>query len=440
MAFERDEELNKRRDVRRKRQQARQKAEKRRRFRYIVAAAVLVIGTVALIAIARQRPASEEQPAVVANPTDSRDLPGSVTEAPTEAQGSWEKPPQTIHIAAAGDLNVTDRVVWSGQSGSVFDYTRAFMDVAPILSEADLSVLNFEGNLIGPPYGSASTSAPIEMIHALKNAGVDLLQVANSCSVNNGMLGLNATLDSIRAAGIEPVGAFSSNEQFRRSGGYTLCTVDGITVAVVAFTKGVGGLGMPSGSENCVNMLYTDYYENYRSIDTAGITSVLKAAASENPDITIALLHWGSEYNDSISDSQEKILNLMKKNGVDVILGTHPHLVHKIDFDETTGFLCAYSLGDFFGDGQRGGTNYSIILDLEITKDYDTNTTRVTDYTVTPVYILSEAETPESHRRVVRLENAMSAYELNFVDKVTSAAYTGMQTARERINDRIRGE
>ena len=89
----------------------------------------------------------------------------------------------------------------------------------------------------------------------------------------------------------------------------------------------------------------------------------------EKPDITIALLHWGSEYNDDISDTQKSIVNLMKKQGVDVILGTHPHTVQAIEYDELAGTLVAYSLGDFFGDASRGGTNYSIILDLEITKD-----------------------------------------------------------------------
>ena len=52
----------------------------------------------------------------------------------------------------------------------------------------------------------------------------------------------------------------------------------------------------------------------------------------------------------------------------------------------------AYSLGDFFGDAVRGCSNYSIILDLEITKDSSTGATRVTDWTYTPIYTLTENE------------------------------------------------
>ena len=55
-------------------------------------------------------------------------------------------------------------------------------------------------------YGTATVSAPTEMIQSLKEAGVDLLQMANSCVINNGLNGLTATLDAIRSAGIEPKG------------------------------------------------------------------------------------------------------------------------------------------------------------------------------------------------------------------------------------------
>ena len=210
--------------------------------------------------------------------------------------------------------------------------------------------------------------------------------VANSCSINNGLNGLNATLRAIRNAGIEPLGAYSSASEFRASKGYTITEVQGIKVAFVAFTKGLGGRGMPAGNENLVNLLYTDYATEYQKVDKERIETILKNVEAEKPDITVAMLHWGSEYNDDISKSQGTIISLLQKNGADVIIGTHPHLVQPIVYDEVAGTLVAYSLGDFFGDGERGGTNYSIILDIEITKDSSTGVTKVTDYSYTPIY------------------------------------------------------
>ena len=437
MASERDE-LNKRRRARVEQQKRRKAAQRRMRTRLVLAIVVLLASAAVIYNLARggDGPLIEAAP----NQIEIYGQAQETTEETTVPKSNLNREPTVIHLAAAGDLNITDKVVWSGQSGTIYDYTSAFMDVAPIFSEADLALLNFEGNLYGQPYGAATVSAPQELMIALKNAGVDLVQMANTTAIYNGVSGLQTTLANIRNAGIEPVGAYSSNSEFSRNNGYTICEVQGLKLAFVAFTKGFGGLGLPAGSEDCVNLLYEDYYENYETLNTNKINKVLKAVSAEKPDLVIALLHWGSEYNDTISNTQEKIASIMKKNGVDVILGTHPHLVQQIEYDENTGFFCAYSLGDFFGDGSRSGTAYSIILDLEITKNYDTGETRVTNFDYTPIYTLQETDCPDNQRRVVRLETAMTAYDINFVDKVTTACDENMQYSLKRILSRINGE
>ena len=429
------DELNRRRQEREKRRIRRQRMMY---VRLALAAVVLIACGVGIFFLIRNNgPASTTTLATV--PEEIAPATEEETTPPTEKRPSWEKAPVKIHIAAGGDLNVTDKVVWSGQMSGDFNYTNAFMDVAPILSQADLAILNFEGNVCGAPYGTETGSAPQPLLEALKNAGVDVLQMANSCSIRNGLMGLTSTLSNIRAAGLEPVGAFSSADEFRKTKGYTICQVGDIKIALVAFTKGVGSLGLPVGSEDCVNLLYEDYYTTYQTINKKGIRNILRAAEAEKPDLTIALLHWGSEYNEAISKSQEDIAKLMIGEGVDVIIGSHPHLVQQIDFDEENGTIVAYSLGDFFGDGERGGTNYSIILDIEVTKDYETGTTKVTDYSYVPIYTLAEDQC-DGFRRVVRIENAMSAYELNFVDKITDSCYENMKFAMERIIARVHPE
>ena len=432
MAMDRDE-LNKRRQAREEQRRKRQRARKMMKIRLILAVLVLIGCGVGIYYMAGNAGLPAFSVEATLPEIQETEPP---TEAPTERSLDFEQPPVTVKLVAGGDLNVTDQVVWSGQEGGEFDYTKAFMDVAPILSEADLSFMNFEGNVCGAPYGSATSSAPQQMIEALKNAGVDMLQVANSCSNTNGMLGLTSTLNNIRAAGIETLGAYTSQEEFERTKGYTIVTVNDVKIAFVAFTKGVGSLGMPAGSEKCVNILYEDYFTNYRKIDKTRIRSILKAAESEKPDLTVALLHWGSEYNDTIYETQEDIVYIMQQAGVDVIIGTHPHRVQHVDYDSLTGNLVAYSLGDFFGDGKKDGSFYSVLLQLEITKDYEAGITRVTDWGYIPVYTLSETEC-DGDRRVIRIDNAVEAYEMNFVDKVTKSCYDNLRFARERISDRI---
>ena len=426
-----DDEMNMRREKREAQRRKQQAEAKRLRITLILAAVVLVLCTAGIVFLTGRSDSSQTTVAAETRPTQK---PTQATEPATRAQKSTKT---TIHIKAAGDLNVTNTVINAGVAVGGYNYTRAFMDVASTLSDADLTVLNLEGNICGEPYGSDTTSAPRELLDGLRNAGVDLIQMANSCTINNGLIGLTSTLQNIRAAGLEPVGAFASESEFQQSKGYTITEAQGVKVAFVAFTKGLGGRGLPAGNDNLVNILYEDYASTYDKIDRTRITSVLKAVEAEKPDITIALLHWGSEYNDDISDTQKSIVNLMKKQGVDVIIGTHPHTVQAIEYDELAGTLVAYSLGDFFGDASRGGTNYSIILDLEITKDSSTGTTKVTNYSYTPIYTVSEAESADGYRRVVRIDKTVEAWEENYLDKVSQSAKESMVHALERIEARI---
>ena len=405
-----DDEMNMRREKREAQRRKQQAEAKRLRITLILAAVVLVLCTAGIVFLTGRSDSPETTVAAETRPTQK---PTQATEPATRAQKSTKT---TIHIKAAGDLNVTNTVINAGVAVGGYNYTRAFMDVASTLSDADLTVLNLEGNICGEPYGSDTTSAPRELLEGLRNAGVDLIQMANSCTINNGLIGLTSTLQSIRAAGLEPVGAFASESEFRESKGYTITQAQGVKVAFVAFTKGLGGRGLPAGNDNLVNILYEDYASTYDKIDRTRITSVLKAVEAEKPDITIALLHWGSEYNDDISDTQT---------------------VQAIEYDELAGTLVAYSLGDFFGDASRGGTNYSIILDLEITKDSSTGTTKVTNYSYTPIYTVSEVETADGYRRVVRIDKTVEAWEENYLDKVSQSAKESMVYALERIEARI---
>ncbi|MBQ9148610.1 MAG: CapA family protein [Oscillospiraceae bacterium] len=442
MAMDQDE-LNRRRQAREERRRKRQAAQRRLYIRLAVAAAVLLACGVTIFLLSGSGEAEKPtEPSLDSTGGQSQTPSISATEATEEETRrnflNQQDPTTVIHLVAAGDLNVTDKSVWAGQTTGNFDYTAAFMDVASIFSGADLAVLNFEGNLVGSPYGTESVSAPQQMAEALSAMGVDMVQMANSCSVNHGVSGLATTLNNIRAAGIEPVGAFSTAEEFQKSKGYTIAEVQGIKIAFVAFTKGVGGLTLPAGSEECVNLLYTDYSTTYKDIDKDSIRRILRNVEEEKPDITVAMLHWGSAYKDSISSGQKSILSLMQDEGVDVILGTHSHLLHQITYDDVTGEFVAYSLGDFFGDAERGGTNYSVILDLEITRDNESGQTRVTSFEYIPIYTLSEAE-GGGQRRVVRIREAMKAYEENYVDRITKTAYDNMDYALDRIEARIKG-
>ena len=75
---------------------------------------------------------------------------------------------------------------------------------------------------------------------------------------------------------------------------------------------------------------------------------------------------------------------------------------------------------------------------MEITKDNLAGTTRVTGYDYTPIYTLRDTQC-DGRYRVVRINEAMNAYENNFVDKVTKDCYEDMAYSLTRIEERIAG-
>ena len=162
---------------------------------------------------------------------------------------------------------------------------------------------------------------------------------------------------------------------------------------------------------------------------------MLDAVEEEAPDLVVAMLHWGSEYNDNVSKSQESLVSLLQDRGVDAILGTHPHYVHQMTYDPETGHFIAYSLGDLLSDGKKAGTEYSVILNLEITKTAEE--TKITGYSYTPIFTVSERG---STLRSMRIAEAVGAYENSHVRRVKEDTYSDMNYALGRIKERVAGE
>lgn len=427
-------ESNEYRERQRQRAEARRKRERARKmmiFRLWVAAAVIVAVGILIWIVTRDG----KQPGTTTQ--DRPDTP-AVTTQPPEATGPVVKEERTtVSVSVAGDLNVTAATVNAGLTPYGYDYGPVFRDVAPLLANADVTVLNFEGNLFGIPYGQENASAPPEMLQELSDIGVDMIQMANSYSIRNGLLGLESTLEGIRAAGMEPLGAYATNEEFKESQGFTIRDINGVRLAFVAFTKGMDNLGLPAGSENCVNVLYEDYATTYQTVARDKINSILKNVRSAEPDYIIALLHWGSEHNDEYSDTQETIREVLFAGGVDAIVGTHSHRVQAVDFDREAGTFTAYSLGDFFSDTTEAGTNYSIVLNLQITKDNQTGETKLTDYTCTPIYNMTPEESGETTLRLVRTRTAMEGHDIGIYNCISDELYSNMAYSLERIEYRL---
>lgn len=343
-----------------------------------------------------------------------------------------------VKLCAVGDIYLTDDMLSAAKTADGYNFLPQFSDILMPLTSADLTVGNFEGTFAGMPYGAAEGSYPDALAAMLATAGFDLLQTANSYTLFNGVSGMERTRSVIEENGMTALGSYLS-ESDRAENQVVIREVDGVRVAFVAFTKGLGGISLPNGSDACVNLLYTDYTSNYEDVDTDAIVSVLKAAKKEKPDVIVAMLHWGSEGVTEVSRTQKQIANLMVDNGVDVIIGSHSHEVCEVERrtvavnkDRNKEVVIAYGLGDFSAVS-AGGTTVSLMLELEFTRDHATGITTLSGLNYRTVAGVDNGEGFASRYSVLDGDSAVTLYENNYYARVNESAYDRILAKREKI-------
>ncbi len=226
-----------------------------------------------------------------------------------------------------------------GTSGNTYDYTACFQFVKPYIESVDLAFGNLELTLAGPPYkGYPQFSAPDELAIALKDIGMDVLVTANNHSLDRGRKGVDRTIEMLDSLKILHTGTF--RDTVDRMNDYPLIIEkNGFKLALLNYTYGTNGI--PVTKPNVVNL-----------IDTALIRKDIVKAKEANPDFVIVFTHWGQEYQSQPSVQQKRITEFCFKNGAQLVIGSHPHVLQPMEWRKEKNQLVAYSLGNFVS-GQR---------------------------------------------------------------------------------------
>lgn len=408
--FQRDEEMLERRRLKRLEMKRKRKMQQR-----IILGVLAVVLILLIVLIARSCSGEKEV-----------ELPENDIVTPPEAEVEPEikvDPDTKATLAAVGDIMMYDTELAAAlQEDQSYDFTSFFEAISPFTISPDLTVGNLELNLLGtgPFVGNTQNApyfnAPNSLASQLSAIGFDILQTGNTYSIMNGTKGLQSTIDILNQNSIDHVGTHASDPDQSASGGVVLREINGIRIAFIGFTKGVNNMSLPANNKYAVDLLYVDYNSEYKQVDATGILKRVEAAKSQNPDVIVAMLHWGGEYELEISSTQEEIRDLLFKNGVDVILGSHSHVVGPMEMREvetTDGekkqCFVAYSLGNFISDMSKDYTMESVILNLEFTKSGETGKTSITDASYTPLYILDRGEDAEKRFEVLPIRNAIKS-------------------------------
>lgn len=295
------------------------------------------------------------------------------------------------------------------RSDGGYDYSHCFSLVSERIREADIAIGNLEVTLGGSPYrGYPQFSAPDEYLYIMRDIGFDILATANNHSLDRHRRGLERTLSLIDSTGLAAMGTYrDAADRTRR---YPLMVeAKGMKIAFLCATYGTNGIS--TTPPNIVNSLSRDELE-----------ADIREARSMGADAIIAYVHWGNEYQRYPSSEQQSLAQWLIDQGVDHVIGSHPHVVQPIEMiphrDYPTQHAVVYSLGNYVSNMSIAHGDVGMWVSLTLEKigsatrlsglDYDFVWTeraalsRRGDFRIIPSDTLPADLTPESRQRMQR--------------------------------------
>jgi poly-gamma-glutamate capsule biosynthesis protein CapA/YwtB (metallophosphatase superfamily) len=284
-----------------------------------------------------------------------------------------------ISLLFVGDIMGHEEQIWSAENRETraYNYDEVFQYIREEISEADITIANFEVTLAGQPYkGYPTFSSPAPLAVACQNAGIDILVTANNHAADRGNKGILSTIYRLDSLGIPHTGTFS--DQAARDTLYPMIIKkNGFTLALLNYTYGTNGITVPPPV--IVNTL-----------DKPRISGDILKARNNNPDAIILFLHWGTEYDTIPSKSQTDLAEYFFNQGVDIIIGSHPHVIQKMvwspEGSQIKDRIVVYSLGNFVSNQRRTKTDGGAMVRIELAKNADSLYVSDAAYYLTWVY------------------------------------------------------
>lgn len=290
---------------------------------------------------------------------------------------------QTLSFAVVGDIMNHELQIKTAYNKecNCWDYKFSFEKVKPYLEQVDLTIGNLETTLPGDPAlysGYPQFGAPDELLDAIQWSGFDILTLANNHSVDKSLLGLIRTRKIVEEKGIIPLGTYYT-EEHQKKHSIVFIEKNNIKLALLNFTYGTNGIAVP-------------YPARINQIDLNYLRKQIASAHKLQPDVIILLLHYGTEYKTEPDSYQRYIVNMALMEGVDIVLGGHPHVIQPFEIvkkQDKYGIqkerLIVWSLGNFVSNQLRINTDGGMIFLFKLNKI--NNIISISDIDYIPVYV-----------------------------------------------------
>ena len=248
-----------------------------------------------------------------------------------------------------------------------YDFKPMYELIKPIVSKYDLAYYNQESILGGTKLGLSdypTFNSPQEAGDAMLDAGFNIVSLATNHTMDSGEKAVLASREYWDTkTDVLAVGSYSSNEDRNK---VRVMEKNGIKYTMLNYTYGTNGISVPKGKEYLVNVWPTDLdlndperddeYQEYKKTVKEDIDKV-----KDKTDLLLVAMHWGIEYTHDPTEYEKDMAQYLASLGVDVIIGTHPHVIQPVTWIDDT--LVIYSLGNFIS-AQYQDQNYNKMVGL----------------------------------------------------------------------------
>lgn len=269
--------------------------------------------------------------------------PTNQVQADTEVVTEEVFKPTSAKLVAVGDNLMHRSCTLSAKNADgTYDFTKHFANMADIFKAADLAVISQDTVLGGIELGATSTetgifNTAVELADGMADAGINVVLAANNHIMDEGSAGLNTMMSyfSTKYPNITLLGVNNSREAKDEP---VYVETNNIKIAMINYSYGSNQTADLDASPYLLNQYDEDW-----------LSDILKQAREE-ADFIIAFPFWGEQNSMDYTQEQERQAQFLADNGVDLIIGSYPHVVEPVKWitaengDRT---LVYYSLGNF---------------------------------------------------------------------------------------------
>ena len=278
-----------------------------------------------------------------------------------------------LNLIMGGDALIHDKLYNAYKTNNGYDFKPIFTYLKDYLKDYELAYYNQETILGGSEIGLSSYPAfnsPYEVGDALIDTGFNLVSLATNHTLDRGEKAILNSINYWKDKEVLTSGSYSSFEDKEE---IRIKEKNHIKYTLLNYTYGTNGIPIPNGKEYLVNIwpctgTNPDNDSKYQEYKTKVLEDIQKVR--DKVDLLIVAMHWGVEYTHTPTSYQIDMANFLSENGVDIIIGTHPHVIMPVTFINNT--LVIYSLGNMLSAQETkvdNNTTIGLLTSIKITKE-----------------------------------------------------------------------